>query len=101
MSLHDDMIAMGDRAVVAARALAQVSARRKNSILEAMAAELEARRAAIKEANALDMEAGRAAGLSQALLDRLLLNDARIDGMVKGIRAVVSLKDPVGQKISK
>ena len=101
MSLHDEMIEMGDRAVVAARALAQLSARRKNSILEAMAAELETRRAAIKKANALDMEAGRAAGLSGALLDRLLLSDARIDGMIKGIRAVVSLKDPVGQKISK
>ena len=101
MSLHDEMVLMGDRAVTASRSLAQLSARRKNSILEAMATELEARRAAIKEANALDMEAGRAAGLSQALLDRLLLSDPRIDGMIKGIRAVAALKDPVGQKISK
>jgi glutamate-5-semialdehyde dehydrogenase len=101
MSLHDEMIEMGDRAVVASRALAQLSARRKNAILEAMATELESRRATLKEANALDMEAGRAAGLSGALLDRLLLSDARIDSMIKGIRAVVALKDPVGQKISK
>jgi glutamate-5-semialdehyde dehydrogenase len=101
MSLHEEMIAMGDQAVAASRALAQLSARRKNSILEAMAAELESRRATLKEANALDMEAGRLAGLSTALLDRLLLNDARIDGMIKGIRAVAALKDPVGQKISK
>ncbi len=100
MNLHDEMVAMGDRAVVAARALAQLSAKRKNTILEAMAAELDARRSALKEANARDMEAGRAAGLSAALLDRLLLNDARIDAMIKGVRAVVSLKDPVGQKIS-
>jgi hypothetical protein len=62
MSLHEEMIAMGDRAVVASRALAQLSARRKNAILEAMATELETRRTALKEANALDMEAGRAAG---------------------------------------
>jgi glutamate-5-semialdehyde dehydrogenase len=101
MSLHEEMIEMGDRAVVASRALAQLSARRKNAILEAMATELESRRATLKEANALDMEAGRAAGLSGALLDRLLLSDARIDSMIKGIRAVVALKDPVGQKISK
>lgn len=101
MSLHDEMIRMGDRAVAASRALAQLSARRKNAILEAMADELEARRASIKQANVLDMEAGRAAGLSSALLDRLLLSDARIDSMIKGIRAVVSLKDPVGHKISK
>lgn len=101
MTLHDEMIGMGDKAVIASRALAQLSARRKNSILEAMAAELESRRDVLKAANTLDMEAGKAAGLSNALLDRLLLSDARIDGMIKGIRAVVSLKDPVGQKISK
>jgi glutamate-5-semialdehyde dehydrogenase len=47
------------------------------------------------------MAAGKAAGLTGALLDRLQLSDARIDGMIKGIRAVVALKDPVGQKISK
>ncbi len=100
MNLHDEMVLMGDRAVVASRALALLSARKKNAILESMANELETRRAALKETNALDMDAGRAAGLTEALLDRLLLSDARIDGMIKGIRAVVSLKDPVGQKIS-
>lgn len=101
MTLHEEMVAMGDRAVAAARALAQLSARRKNSVLEAMAAELDARRAAIQEANARDMEAAKAAGLSGAMLDRLLLTDSRIDAMIKGIRDVMGLKDPVGQKISK
>jgi glutamate-5-semialdehyde dehydrogenase len=101
MSLHDDMVLMGDRAVAAARALAKLSSRKKNSILEAMAAELEARRATIKEENARDMEAGAAAGLSKAMLDRLLLTDARIDDMVRGIRNVEDLSDPVGRKISK
>lgn len=101
MNLHEEMIAMGDRAVGAARKLAQLSARRKNSILEAMAAELDARRAELKEANARDMDAAKAAGISGAMLDRLLLTDSRIDGMIKGIRDVVGLKDPVGQKISK
>lgn len=101
MSLHDDMLAMGDRAVAASRALAQLSSRRKNSILEAMASEIESRREAIQAANTRDMEAGRAAGLSNALLDRLLLNDARIEGMVKGLRNVVVLKDPVGARISR
>jgi glutamate-5-semialdehyde dehydrogenase len=101
MSLHDDMLLMGDRAVAASRALARLSSRRKNTILEAMAEELNARRDAIKAANARDMEAGKQAGLSGALLDRLLLSDARIDGMIKGLRAVVGLKDPVGAKISR
>ena len=101
MSLHDDMLLMGDRAVAASRALARLSSRRKNTILEAMAEELNVRRDAIKAANAKDMEAGKQAGLSAALLDRLLLSDARIDGMIKGLRAVVGLKDPVGAKISR
>jgi glutamate-5-semialdehyde dehydrogenase len=101
MNLHEEMVAMGDRAVGAARKLAQLSARRKNSILEAMAAELDARRAALMEANARDMTAAKAAGLSGAMLDRLLLTESRIDAMIKGIRDVVGLKDPVGQKISK
>ena len=101
MNLHEQMLDMGDRAVRAARELAKLSARRKNSILEAMAAELDARRDALKAANAEDMAAGRQAGLSAALLDRLLLTDARLDSMIKGLRSVVALKDPVGAKISR
>ena len=101
MSLHDDMVLMGDQAVAASRALARLSSRRKNLILEAMAEELNARREAIKAANARDMEAGRQSGMTPALLDRLLLSDARIDSMIKGLRAVIGLKDPVGTKISR
>jgi glutamate-5-semialdehyde dehydrogenase len=92
---------MGDRAVAAARALALLSSRKKNSILEAMAAELDSQRSVLKQANAVDMEAGRKSGLSSALLDRLHLTDARIDAMIKGIRDVAALKDPVGQRISR
>lgn len=101
MKLHEEMVKLGDQAVAASRRLATLGARRKNTILESMANEIDARRADIQAANALDMEAGRASGLSGAMLDRLLLDDARIDGMIKGIRAVVGLKDPVGDKISK
>jgi glutamate-5-semialdehyde dehydrogenase len=95
------MVLMGDRAVAASRALAKLMPRKKNAILEAMSAELDARRDALKAANAKDMEEGKKAGLTAALLDRLLLNDARIDGMIKGIRSVVGLKDPVGSRISR
>lgn len=101
MSLHDDMVAMADRAVAASRALARLTTRKKNAILEAMADELDERRQAIKDANALDMEAGEKAGLSGAMLDRLKLSDARIDAMIKGLRDIVVLKDPVGQEISR
>ena len=101
MTLHETMIDMGDKAVAAARQLATLGTRRKNLILEAMAEALEANRDRIKEANARDMAAGRAAGLTDAMLDRLLLTDKRMDSMINGVRALIGLKDPVGQKISR
>jgi glutamate-5-semialdehyde dehydrogenase len=101
MGLHEEMLAMGDRAVVASRALARLTTRRKNSVLRAMAQELDARRQVIKDANAKDMEVVKKLGLSDALLDRLLLTDARMEAMSNGLRDVAVLKDPVGTKISK
>ena len=101
MNLHETMIGMGDQAVTAARQLATLGTRRKNLILEAMAESLDASRARIKDANARDMAAGRANGLSDAMLDRLLLTDKRIDSIINGVRALIGLKDPVGQKISR
>lgn len=99
MSLHDDMIAMGHRAVTASRTLALLSARKKNTILQSMADEIETTREIIKETNAKDVDAGEKAGLSSALLDRLLLTDARIDAMAAGLRDVACLKDPVGRTL--
>ncbi len=101
MTLHETMIEMGDRAVAAERQLTTLGTRRKNIILEAMADSLDAGRSQIKEANARDMAAGREAGLSDAMLDRLLLSDKRMDAMINGVRALVGLKDPVGQQISR
>ena len=101
MTLHETMLEMGDRAVAAARQLATLGTRRKNLILEAMAESLDASRDRLKEANARDMAAGRAAGLSDAMLDRLLLTDKRMDAMINGVRALIGLKDPIGQKISR
>ena len=100
MSLHDDMVQMGEQALAASRALAKLTSRKKNAILEVMADELDARRASIQEANRLDLEDGRADGLSEAMLDRLELTDARLDAMIKGLRDIVGLKDPVGKEIS-
>ncbi|MEM7391248.1 MAG: glutamate-5-semialdehyde dehydrogenase, partial [Verrucomicrobiota bacterium] len=91
---------LGQQALAASRELATLSLRKKNSILEAMADELEEQREAIQTANEKDLKAGRKAKLSEAMLDRLTLNDSRIDGMIKSIRSLVSLKDPVGEEIS-
>ena len=100
MGLHEDMLAMGQKAVIASRSLARLSARKKTAILQAMADELEAQREVIKQANALDVEAAKAGGMTAAMIDRLALTDSRINSMAKGLREVAGLKDPVGAVIS-
>ncbi|MDD4869573.1 MAG: glutamate-5-semialdehyde dehydrogenase [Kiritimatiellae bacterium] len=101
MKLHDEIIAIGDRAVAAARELLLLSARRKNAILQSMADQIEARRPVLKEANRKDVEEAKSTGLSAAMIDRLLLTDGRIDSIVRGIRSIVGLKDPIGARISR
>jgi len=100
MSLHDEMVALGDRALAGARALATLSSAAKNALLEGMAVALGTHRAALLAANARDLAAGRERGLSGALLDRLALTDARIDAMIAGIRQVIALPDPVGELLA-
>jgi glutamate-5-semialdehyde dehydrogenase len=101
MDLHETILRMGERALAASRGLATLSTRRKNLILEAMADALDANRARILAANARDMAAGRDAGLSDAMLDRLSLTDARLDGVINAVRSLVGLRDPVGREIAR
>jgi glutamate-5-semialdehyde dehydrogenase len=100
MDVKEQILKIGANAKAASYALAKLSTRKKNAILEAMADELEAQRPQIQTENAKDLAAGKTAGLSDAMLDRLELTDARIDGMIKGLRDVAVLNDPVGTEIS-
>lgn len=100
MDIKEQILKIGANAKAASRELARLSTRRKNAILEAMAEELDAQRAFIQAENAKDLDAGKEAGLSNAMLDRLELTDERIDGMIKGLRDVAVLNDPVGEEIS-
>ncbi len=100
MDTREQVLKIGADALAASRELAKLSTRKKNAILEAMAEELEAQRAFIQQENAKDLAAGRENGLSSAMLDRLELTDARIDGMIKGLHDVAVLNDPVGSEIS-
>ena len=100
MGIAQDIQKIGQSASAASRKVALLSTRKKNAILEAMADELEVRKVAVQQGNQLDLAAARKKGISGALLDRLELTDDRYDAMVKGIRDVVVLKDPVGQEIS-
>jgi glutamate-5-semialdehyde dehydrogenase len=76
--------------------LATLPTKRKNEALLAVAAEIEAQAAAILSQNALDIEDGRQKGLSDALLDRLLLTDERVARLAADTRKIVDLPDPVG-----
>ncbi|MDA0174835.1 glutamate-5-semialdehyde dehydrogenase [Solirubrobacter taibaiensis] len=86
-------------AKAAARRLATVPSATKDAALHAIADALEARIPEILEANARDLEAGRENGLSDALMDRLALNDARVRSIAAGARAIAALPDPVGEVV--
>ncbi|EGQ8733989.1 glutamate-5-semialdehyde dehydrogenase [Vibrio parahaemolyticus] len=94
-----DLTNMGKAAKDAAFELATASTAQKNQALAIIADELEANSAAILAANAKDIELGREAGLTDALLDRLLLNEERLTGIANDVRNVISLNDPVGSEI--
>ena len=97
MSLESYMNQIGQQARAASRLLAKASTQQKNMALFAMAKALEDARPRLIEENQKDMDNGRAKGLDPALLDRLLLDDARIDGMIEGLNQVASLPDPIGE----
>lgn len=90
---------MGKRAKDAYRILATASAEQKNLALRAAASELLKQSADIISANQLDMANGRAKQLSDAMLDRLELNETRIKSMSDGILAIAELPDPVGREL--
>lgn len=90
---------MGASAKAASRIFA-VAGKKKDDALLAIADALRNEREAIKAANAVDIENGRKAGLSESLIDRLLLTDARIDGMALGCEQVAALPDPIGETLS-
>ncbi|MGH6781661.1 MAG: glutamate-5-semialdehyde dehydrogenase, partial [Sphingomonadaceae bacterium] len=90
---------MGRRARAAAAILARTPTPVKAEALRAAAAALRADQAAILAANAADMARGAANGLSPAMLDRLKLDAARLEGIASGLEAVAGLDDPVGRVI--
>ncbi|STY53196.1 Gamma-glutamyl phosphate reductase [Vibrio anguillarum] len=90
---------MGKAAKQAAFQLATVSTTQKNNALAIIADELEEQSAAILKANAQDIELARQAGLNDAMLDRLLLNESRLQAIANDVRNVINLNDPVGSEI--
>ena len=95
-SVLDYMTRLGRAARQASRVIGRASTGQKNRALLAAAAALDAARPELTAANEQDLAAGRANGLEPAMLERLALTPARIDGMIVGLRQVASLPDPVG-----
>jgi glutamate-5-semialdehyde dehydrogenase len=90
---------MGHAARAAARTLATMPTTAKAKALRSAATHLRAAAPAILAANAEDMAAGAARGLTSAMLDRLRLDDARLEGVAAAVEAVAALPDPVGEVI--
>ncbi len=91
---------LGQKAKQAEKTLATASTGQKNSALGLMAQELTAAMSEILLANAEDMKNARANGISQVMLDRLLLTEDRVRSMAKGITDIISLPDPIGVTLS-
>jgi len=90
------MARLGEGARAAAALLARAGADEKNKALLAAAAAIRERMDDMLVANASDMEAGQSKGLSDAMLDRLLLDASRVESMAAGIETIAALDDPVG-----
>jgi len=88
---------IGKQAKAASREIARLGTIKKNEILKHIGESLVARTKEILEANSLDLKKGKESGLSEALMDRLLLNEGRIQQMKEGLLKVASLDDPIGE----
>src|SRR5216117_983073 len=91
------MTQLAKQAKAASRELAMLTTSEKNDCLIAMADALEQNRDDLKKANARDLETAAQLGLSAAMLNRLRLDDPRIDAIAKGLREIAALPDPVGR----
>ncbi len=96
MDITSYMTELGKQARAAARLIATANSDTKNAALLAIARAIDSHRNDLLAANARDMENGRANGLDAALLDRLELNEARINAMIEGLKQVAELPDPTG-----
>ena len=100
-NLAAEMMAIGAAAREAARAMREASNEAKTKALTAAAAAIRCRAAEILAANAADIEAARAANMPAPMVERLTLNDARIEAMARGVEEVAALADPAGRELAR
>ena len=92
---------LGENARAASRSLRAVSVKQRNRALTVLAANIKRDADKILAANAKDVEEGKAQGLSSAMIDRLLLNPKRLQGVVDSVKLIAKLPDPLGKTLSK
>ena len=80
--------------------LALQTAQQKNAVLESIAQALDKNRSEILKANEQDIQAARTNGTKESLIDRLMLDDKRIDGIISSLRIVIAQTDPVGEEVA-
>lgn len=97
MTVYETVLAAADAAKSASRELLRATSEQRQQALLAMASAIRDGGEDIKAANALDMEAGEKDGLSSAMLDRLFLDDERIEGIAQALEEIAELPDPVGR----
>jgi glutamate-5-semialdehyde dehydrogenase len=100
MSIRDTVIEAATRASEASRVLATASGEQRAEALQAMADDIRTNAEAIKQANAVDMKNGEQAGLSSAMLDRLMLDDERIEEMALALEEIAAQPDPLGEVLA-
>lgn len=96
MTLRDEIVTLAEEAKAASGKLATTTADERNGALAAMAAALREHAAEIVMANSADMDAAREAGTSEALLDRLMLDEPRVNAMADALDELRGLPDPLG-----
>jgi len=100
-ALAAEMMAIGAAAREAARSMREAGGEAKTKALRVAAAAIRSRAAEILEANKGDIEAARGANMAPNMIDRLTLNDARIEAMAAGVEVIADLPDPVGRELAR
>lgn len=93
---HNEALMLASTAREASTALARASGGQKDAALAAICERLRKSRKTIFAANSKDLAAGKKAGLSAAMLDRLKIDQKRLDGMIQGVQQIMALPDPIG-----
>jgi len=88
---------LAKKVVQAKKSIGLMSTQRKNEALRSIASAIDKNRKNILESNKIDVEASRKGGMPESIIDRLLLDDKRIDSMIDSIKRIVDLDDPVGK----